>query len=181
MDCGPVAGEGGTDMSIEFTLDDKELKAMLDNARRNLSPAAQDKLVEKTAWQARTDLINLTPHRSGGTAGAWQINGSRGERKVINTSAVMRFLEKGTPENNPGSKIYPKHAKALAIPLLAAGRRTSMTQTVRDKSKRKPGSASRFSFVAWVHGIKPMRIVEKYMPKAAERLVANVIGAFQGL
>lgn len=168
-------------MSEEFRIDDSEFRGLMDSARRNLSPAAQSAILDKTSWQVRTDLINLTPRRSGGTAGAWDVTGHGGERAVVNSSAVMRFLERGTPEANPGAKIFPRNAKALAIPKIAPGRKTSMSLTVRDPKKRKPGSARKFSFVAWVHGIKPMRIVEKYVPEAAGRLVANVMEAVLSL
>lgn len=161
-------------MSADFRIDDKEFKTWIERAKRSLSPNAQDAIVEATAHTIRRDLVEETPGRSGGTRQAWSVTGSSGRRQVINTSPVMAFLEYGTPRKNPGAKIYPRKAKALAIPKLAAGRKTSMTQTVRQKSKRKPGSASKFTFLKWSRGMKPRRIVEKYLPRAGETLLNNV-------
>lgn len=166
---------------LTVRLDEKEFRDWMAKARRELSPVSQDTIVEKSAWETRTGLIDATPHKSGGTAGAWTVTGSHGERRVINSSPVMRYLNDGTPRKNPGSKIYPRHGKALAIPKVAEGRATSMSQTVRDKSKRAPGSESKFTFVRWVHGIKPMRIVEKYIPEAGRILVNSVKEVFARL
>lgn len=161
-------------MSVDFRIDDKEFRNWVSRARRELSPAAQDAIVEKTAHTVRLDLVEATPGRSGGTRQSWAVTGSRGQRQVINTSPVMGFLEYGTPRKNPGAKIYPKNAKVLAWPKVAAGQKTSMTQTVRSKGKRKPGSAKKFIFAKWVHGMKPKRIVGKYFPRIGEMLIDNV-------
>jgi hypothetical protein len=166
---------------FEFIANDSEWRFWFDKAIKNLSSQAQDALVEKSAHECRRDLIEVTPSRSGGTRGAWSVAGSRGERKIINSSKVMRFLEYGTPEKSPGAKIFPKHGKVLAIPIIGKGRKTSMSTTVRDPSKRKPGSASKFSFVRWVHGIMPRKIVEKYVPEARRRLLGNVMEALNRL
>ena len=156
---------------MSLKVDDKEFKEFLKKARRELSPQAQDKLVDKTAHQVRARLVDKTPSRSGGVRNAWQVTGSNGERRVINMNPVMGFIEYGTPRKNPGAKIYPKNAKVLAIP------KKSMTQTVRPKEKREAGSASKFIFVKWVRGMKPKKIVEKYMPSVAKLLMANIKGA----
>jgi hypothetical protein len=166
---------------FDFKIDDREWNDTMARAKKELSAPAQDVIVEKSAHEVRRDLVMATPARSGGTRNAWMVTGSRGERAVINTSAVMRFLENGTPENNPGAKIFPKHGKVLAIPIIAAGRKTSMTQTVRNPKNRKPESASKFIFRKWVHGMKPLRIVEKYVPTAGKRLLDNVMGALNKL
>lgn len=153
-------------MTDGMQINDKEWTDYMNKAQKELSIKAQDGIVQKTAQMVRRDLVKDTPKKTGLTRMAWSVVkvGLFGERIVINSSPVMRFLEYGTPKKNPGAKIYPKKAKALAIPLT----RTSLPG-------KKGTGYGKFAFRKWVRGIKPMKIVENYVPKAAETLFKNVM------
>jgi hypothetical protein len=71
---------------------------------------AQKQALDVFGLKARTDLVELTPHRTGQTRQHWEIRReSDNSRTVFNQYPVMDFLENGTKEHD----ILPVRKKAL--------------------------------------------------------------------
>jgi hypothetical protein len=78
--------------------------------KANCGAEAQKQAMDIFALKARTDLVNLTPHRTGQTQQHWEIRREDDQsRTVFNQYPVMGYLENGTKEHD----IYPVRKKAL--------------------------------------------------------------------
>lgn len=150
-------------MTVEFGVDQKEWEDFTKKVQDELGHDAQQKVLEETAQEARKDLIELTPKKSGGTRAGWQVYpGEDGGRKVQNTEASMLYLEEGTRDHGP------VHAKSLFIPL-------------RPTVLPKKGGGSKYKFgvdfilTRKVKGIKAMNIVQNYLPFVVKKLMDRAL------
>jgi hypothetical protein len=166
-------------MSADFKYDDKELKEFFEKADRELSPARQEYVVNKTAFEVQAALAELfrSQHKTnkmtgttnaGQTAQGWQVRGSGQSREVVNIPAagkknIASFLEDGTKAHGP------VRAKALFIPL----KPEAMSKTKR-KNGMKLVFGKDFILAKRVKGIKAYKHVHDFLPKAGEMLINNV-------
>lgn len=148
---------------FEMGIDQAEWDKFIENVKQNLGHDAQQQVLEETAQEARRDLIELTPKKSGGTRAGWQVYpGEDGGRKVQNTEATMLFLEQGTRDHGP------VNAKSLFIPL-------------RPTVLPKKGGGSKYKFgvdfilTKRVKGIKAMNLVQNYVPLVIQKLMERAL------
>lgn len=169
---------------IRVIASDKEIRRKLRLLAKSLSqPVLQHSVVRKVAWAWRSRLLLRTPKRwTGATRRAWAIQpiqvgwkkNSFGYR-VVNTSKVMVYLERGTRPHGP------RKAKRLFIPLTRraaeAGPRVVMADVIsarRDRRKPKFRIGRDFVLAKRVRGIRPMHIIRDAQPFMQRSLVLGV-------
>ena len=98
-------------MGFSFEIDTKGMEEEIAKVRASCGAEAQKAAMDIFALKARTDLVERTPHRTGGTQQHWQIRReSDNSRTVFNAYPVMNFLENGTKARDD---IEPVRKKAL--------------------------------------------------------------------
>jgi hypothetical protein len=147
---------------IRVQANTRELDARIQKIALAVKDQSFDVAIDAAAWKAMRELVELTPKKwTGDTRRHWQVKNPRlGQRIVFNDSKVMLFLEGGTGQST-GGYIYPKTKKFLYIPLTQAA-----------SFGWRPGFIFGKDYVLAkrARGIRPMRIVEKFKPRATELL-----------
>ena len=152
---------------IRITYDPKQLEGPMQKILLAVKDEAFDVAVDAAAWKSLAKLVGLTPKKwTGLTQKSWQVKKPQaGQRVVFNDSKVMLWLEGGTGNagtaTSKGGYIYPKTKKYLYVPLTQAasyGWSSGMT------------FGKDYVLAKRVRGIKPMKIVEKFVPEANEIL-----------
>lgn len=97
-------------MGLSFEIDTKGMEEKIARVKASCGAEAQKQALDVFGLKARTDLVELTPHRTGGTQQHWQIRRENDQSvTVFNAYPVMDFLENGTKAHD----IEPVRKKAL--------------------------------------------------------------------
>jgi hypothetical protein len=146
--------------ALKFQFNDDLAKRRLAAIKKQLTPAAQDRVVRKAAWVIHGRLVRQTPKRwTGHTRRSWTVfRRGNSHYAVTNKSKVMRFLEMGTKAHGPVT------AKRLFIPLNRRAALAGPKGVFASGGKLKFGRD--FVWAKRVRGIKARWIVRNYRPFA---------------
>lgn len=142
-------------MSMIFRVDIKSVKKVLDRLDSALMPSNFGQFVEGNKLHILKVLEENTPVQTGQMKASWKIVRYGKGVKIDNTAPHFKFVDRGTRSHSA------RRVVSMVVPL-KKGKRGKLKGQKRGRD---------YVMAKRVAGIKARKILEKSLPKIAERLV----------